>query len=211
MAYDQREAPLSQAPVTHFGHDICNRPAKKLRFFGAAAMKTGIQWVIAGVLGVTACGQPGDMRMSMEAVKINAYEAKLKLSNPAVSSDAWVILNSCLATRGKTRWSWQDYRTLLDVLRQSRFVVVPLRDYATAVVQYPDRVVVAMRHDLDGNLCRANEMARIEKSVGIHSTYFVNHNDGYYGWGWGKDYHHRQAELYRYREIQALGHGFVVG
>lgn len=125
---------------------------------------------------------------------------------PAISSDEWVVRNSCVRQLQRARWSWRAYRALLAELQSPRYLVVPMREYARLVTAPPgDRVLVGLRHDLDGNLCRAERMAEIEAAAGFRATYFVRHTDPYFGWGW-PEVTRREAVVPRYRRIAALGH-----
>lgn len=126
---------------------------------------------------------------------------------PAPASDAWVVRNSCVRQVQRARWAWQDYRDLLAELQLPRYRVVPMREYARLATAPPpaDRVLVGLRHDLDGNLCRAVRMAELEAAAGIRATYFVRHTDPYFGWGW-PEVKRRESVVLRYRRIAALGH-----
>jgi hypothetical protein len=74
---------------------------------------------------------------------------------------------------------WDEYHTLLQKLIEEKFTVLPLNEMR----QHFDegKVVVGLRHDMDFNAFRGLEMAEIEKSYGIRSTYFVLPTAEYYG------------------------------
>lgn len=129
-----------------------------------------------------------------------------RFAPPAVESDDWVVRNSCVRQLQRARWSWRAYREILGELKNPRYLVVPMREYAHRVSAPPtDRVLVGLRHDLDGSLCRAERMAEIEQAMGIRATYFVRHTDPYFAWGWPEP-QRREAVVPRYRRIAAMGH-----
>lgn len=71
---------------------------------------------------------------------------------------------------GAQEFSFDAYRTLLNTLR-TRFAVAPIG-------AAPDRLssdapVAFLRHDVDVSLDRALELARVERDVGVRSTYMV--------------------------------------
>jgi len=74
---------------------------------------------------------------------------------------------------------WSDYPRLMTVLSENKFVVLPINEMRS----YFDtnKVVVGLRHDVDGNPFKALEMAEIEKGYGIRSTYFILATSSYYG------------------------------
>jgi hypothetical protein len=129
---------------------------------------------------------------------------------PPIDSDAWVEKNSCeslWARKKAPRWTWEQYAEILAELKKPRYLVVPMAEFQHAVSTQSDKVVIGLRHDLDGNICAARTMAQMEQQAGIRATYFLNHNDAYYAWHdeQGKR-HRREASVYRYREIADMGH-----
>jgi hypothetical protein len=76
-------------------------------------------------------------------------------------------------------FTYERYMFLLDALRdESRFVVVPLRDFGGT--QDTSRAVIGLRHDVDERLDRAVDFAEIEHGLGLRATYFVLHTAGYW-------------------------------
>jgi hypothetical protein len=76
-------------------------------------------------------------------------------------------------------FTWGQYSELLTSLSQDKFVVLPLNEMRN---HYDNsKVVVGLRHDVDHNPFKALEMAVIEKSVGIRSTFFLLATADYYG------------------------------
>ena len=127
-----------------------------------------------------------------------------------IESDAWVVENSCNSTwavKTGPRWSWHQYAEILAELQKPQYLVVPMAEFAKASTEHAGKIVIGLRHDVDGNICAARTMARMEHDAGIRATYFVNHNDIYYSWRDERNQRHRrESSVYRYREIQDLGH-----
>jgi hypothetical protein len=140
------------------------------------------------------------------AVLLTAACHDARLFAPRVSSPAWVEANSCRKQARRARWPWSAYRALLAELADPRYLVVPLHEYARlATAPVPDKVLVGMRHDLDGNICHAERMAELDAAAGVHATYFLRTTDPYFAWGWPA-VHRRPDEVARYRHMAALGH-----
>jgi hypothetical protein len=76
-------------------------------------------------------------------------------------------------------FKWKDYHILMDKLSEDKFTVLPLNEMRQHFD--PSKVVIGLRHDMDFNVFRGLEMADIEKSYGIRSTYFVLPTAEYYG------------------------------
>lgn len=74
---------------------------------------------------------------------------------------------------------WSDYNLLMEKLSGGKFTVLPINEMRQHYD--PTRVVVGLRHDMDFNAFRGLEMADIEKSFGIRSTYYVLATAEYYG------------------------------
>jgi hypothetical protein len=74
---------------------------------------------------------------------------------------------------------WSDYDRLLQKLSDSMFVVLPLNEMRNHFDN--TKVVVGLRHDIDHNPFKGLEMANMEKSYGIRSTYFILATEEYYG------------------------------
>jgi hypothetical protein len=76
-------------------------------------------------------------------------------------------------------FTWAQYASLLDVLSQNKFVVLPLNEMRKTFDK--SRVIVGLRHDVDVNPYKALEMSKIEKTYGIRSTYYFLPTADYYG------------------------------
>lgn len=76
-------------------------------------------------------------------------------------------------------FSWAEYRKLLTELSKPKYKVLPLCEFNKDNSR--DKVVVALRHDSDSHPLKALKMAKIEKAMGIRSSYFLLHSAKYYG------------------------------
>ncbi len=119
--------------------------------------------------------------LAAKSESTTAVPAKLKkeqLLGPANKSKTLTaIINAENSYQGK--YSWQQYKTLLDELSKPRYKVVSLKDFSATVDS--SKIIVAMRHDIDSHPEKALEMMDIELSYGLHSTYFFLHSAKYYG------------------------------
>ena len=108
-----------------------------------------------------------------------------------------------LAT-AKPRLSLDDYVTVLEELKDtSRYKVVTTGEFAGT--QAPDKVLVFLRHDVDGDPQTALRMAQEEHKRGLRGSYFFRPTSAYYG---RREAHRivRYAGMdEHYRKIQALG------
>lgn len=102
------------------------------------------------------------------------------------------------------RFTHRAYERLLDTLSDSsRFNVVPLAEFSAAP---RDRVVVALRHDIEERFASALEMAALEAKRGLRATYFILHTAPYYasvGWQTAE---HREALIPGLLRLQGMGH-----
>lgn len=87
------------------------------------------------------------------------------------------------------------YAAFLDRLDPGRFDVVPLRDFRGRTA--PEKVILALRHDVDDRLDSALLFAELEHQRGLRTTYFVLHSAPYY------ESSDLMPALHR---LQALGH-----
>jgi hypothetical protein len=102
------------------------------------------------------------------------------------------------------RFLHRRYERLLDAFAdESRFHVVPLAELSAAP---RDRVVVALRHDVEERIESALEMAALEAERGLRATYFVLHTAPYFARvGWERAEHH-ESLIPRLRRLQDMGH-----
>jgi hypothetical protein len=91
------------------------------------------------------------------------------------------------------RFLLREYARLLERLSAGDLRAVPLRELREAP---GDRPVVGLRHDVEERFAAALDMAEVEHSHGVRSTYFVLHTAPYYG----------RSLLPGLRRLQELGH-----
>ena len=76
-------------------------------------------------------------------------------------------------------FSYQHYDDFLNYISTSdHFLIVQLKDFKKT--HSTDKVVLAMRYDIDDNINAAVKFAYREKKYGIRSTYFVLPTNTYY-------------------------------
>lgn len=102
------------------------------------------------------------------------------------------------------------YRDLLEGFCESgRYNFVPYKDFSLDIVD-DDAVTALIRHDVDGDIVAATEMARIEAEYGIRSTYFVLHTAPYHATFEDGIVHRYDDVVELYLEIQELGHEIAI-
>lgn len=102
------------------------------------------------------------------------------------------------------------YRDLLEGLQANSNIT--FKTYQEGLAKTPDanEICGLIRHDVDGDLMAALDMAKIENALGIKSTYFLLHTAPYYGIMQNGVFMRNEAALATYLEIQALGHEVAV-
>lgn len=90
-------------------------------------------------------------------------------------------------------FTYRDYSALIGLLRENGYAL-------SSYVNYPGKgKCVILRHDIDYSLEQAVKLARIEKDLGVRSTYFVLLSSDFYN--------PASSSSYRYlHEILDLGH-----
>ena len=90
-------------------------------------------------------------------------------------------------------FTYKDYQALIGLLRENGYAF-------SSYVNYPGKgKCVILRHDIDYSLEQAVKLARIEKDLGVRSTYFVLLSSDFYN--------PASSSSYRYlHEILDLGH-----
>ena len=102
------------------------------------------------------------------------------------------------------------YRDLLmDLQKHSNITFKTFRD-GLAEKPAADEVCGLLRHDVDGDLMAALDMAKIEHSLGIKSSYYLLHTAPYYGIMQGDVFERNHESLEIYKEIEALGHEIAI-
>ncbi len=80
----------------------------------------------------------------------------------------------------KPRFTFEEYLHILDELMDdTRYVVTTGRDFAKTIS--PDKVVVYLRHDVDGDPFTAVRFAREEQKRGLTGSYYILPTAAYYG------------------------------
>ncbi len=76
-------------------------------------------------------------------------------------------------------FSYREYTSFIrKISDQSKYRNVTLNEFNQTTSSLP---VISLRHDVDGNIHGALEMAAIEHRHNIRSTYYILHTAGYYG------------------------------
>ncbi|HLP74724.1 MAG TPA: hypothetical protein VK155_17590 [Bacteroidales bacterium] len=76
-------------------------------------------------------------------------------------------------------FTWSDYNRFTETLLNPRYIVLPLNEMRNTFD--PSKIIIGLRHDVDLNPFKAVEMARIENSYGIRSTFFFLATAEYFG------------------------------
>jgi len=90
-------------------------------------------------------------------------------------------------------FTYDSYINLLSYL-QTRYTVIPFNE-----IPFTNNSYVLLRHDVDASLKQALNMAKIEKQLGVKSTYFVLFSNKYYNL-------FEKEGINELREISKLGH-----
>ena len=103
------------------------------------------------------------------------------------------------------RFTYGRYGAFLDrLVADPRLDVLTLRELAAA--DPGERVLLAIRHDVDDRLDSALRLAELEHRRGVHATYFVLHTARYYGSLSDGAARHDPRLLPALRRLQDLGH-----
>lgn len=93
-------------------------------------------------------------------------------------SDDIIIKDSTIIR--DTIFNYNVYENFLrSLINSNRFIFVPLNEFESALSS--DKVVIAMRHDIDYDIPSALRFARREFKLGIRATYFLLNTADYYG------------------------------
>ena len=80
------------------------------------------------------------------------------------------------------------------------FIIVQLKDFIKT--NSTDKVVIALRYDIDENIDAAVKLAYREHKYGIRSTYFVLHTADYYGKLIGSNFIRNRNMIYYLKKLQ---------
>ena len=116
-----------------------------------------------------------------------------------------IIIDNGVTVR-KPIFNYLYYDDFLKYISSSdRYLIVPLKDFNQT--ESTDKVVLALRYDIDENIPAAVKLAYREHKYGIKSTYFVLHTANYYGKKVGTDFVRNENMIYYLKKIQdAFGH-----
>ncbi|MDO9510536.1 MAG: hypothetical protein Q7J34_02145 [Bacteroidales bacterium] len=78
-----------------------------------------------------------------------------------------------------TSLTFEKYEAFLRELKdETKYKVVPLHQFRQTVDT--SRIIVGLKHDVDNNLQRSVDMAKVEYRLGIPATYYFLHTSSYY-------------------------------
>lgn len=101
-----------------------------------------------------------------------------------MDTDTTIYINDVITIMNKgpvrdTLFSYAKFEKFLRNLNSSgRFIFVPLKDLAST--QSNNKVIIALRHDIDYDIASSMRFAKIEHNLGIRGTYYVLHTAEYY-------------------------------
>lgn len=67
----------------------------------------------------------------------------------------------------------KEYRKLLETISKTDYITTTVREY----IKNPSNKCIILRHDVDREVTRSLNMAKIESEYGIYSTYYFRHID----------------------------------
>jgi hypothetical protein len=125
-----------------------------------------------------------------------------KLGNDPTLYELEKIVRNCEDHKATHRF--EQYEELLQELSKDKYLVVPIHRFIDSLDD--ERVVVALRHDVDWHPFKALEMAFLEENYGIRSSWYILATAPYYG-----KYKRQQAIRFEsmnsvYRELHEQGH-----
>ncbi|MBN2091651.1 hypothetical protein JW964_18700 [candidate division KSB1 bacterium] len=104
----------------------------------------------------------------------------------------------------KATFTFEQYEQLLQEISKPDYRVLSLN--VLRQTTDPTKILVGMRHDVDGHPFKALKMAQMEQSYQISSTYFILHSAEYYGNYSLKGVTRYPAMDEIYQKINLLGH-----
>jgi hypothetical protein len=93
-------------------------------------------------------------------------------------------------------WTYEHYSNCIQKARAEGYALVSFKEMSSYQMDHP---LIVLRHDIDYSLQKALNMARMEKYLGVHATYFIR-------------VHARSYNIFEYKnylalkEIASLGH-----
>lgn len=104
----------------------------------------------------------------------------------------------------KAKFSFEQYEQLLKEISKPNYRVLPLHEFRKTTDA--TKVLVGLRHDVDGHPFKALSMAQLEKNYQISATYFILHSAEYYGTYSLSGVSRYSAMNEIYQKISRLGH-----
>jgi hypothetical protein len=119
-----------------------------------------------------------ELRVFIGGAEVQSYrpieEEKRKSQTATACSDIKVIQVPC-------SFSYTHYRTIIRRAKEREYRIMQMREYTQA---RPSQRVLLLRHDIDTHPECAERLARVERDLGVRSTYFVRvHTDMYNPFG----------------------------
>lgn len=105
-----------------------------------------------------------------------------ELLNKDTDSTIFISRSIIISDKGKVRdtlFSYSVFEKLLEnMVKSGRFLFVPVNELNSTFSK--DKVIIALRHDIDYDIPSSVRFARREHKLGIRGTYFVLHTAEYY-------------------------------
>jgi len=116
-----------------------------------------------------------------------------------------IIINNGVKIKNSI-FNYLTYDDFLNYLSKSdHFLIVKLKDFKNTTST--DKVVLALRHDIDDNINASVKFAYRENKCGICATYFVLHTAKYYGEMVGPNFVRNDNIIYYLKKMQdTFGH-----
>lgn len=110
------------------------------------------------------------------------FPDEASILNKDTDTSIFITKDIIIIDKGPSRDSLFSYvkfeKFLESLISSGRFKFVPLKDLATTTSN--DKVIIALRHDIDYDIASSVRFARREYELGIKGTYYVLHSAEYY-------------------------------
>jgi hypothetical protein len=103
----------------------------------------------------------------------------------------------------KAKYTYNQYEELLSELTNERYIVLPIYEMIDTIND--SKIIVGMRHDVDHHPFKALEMAELENTYGLRTTYYFLATASYYGNFTNNDIERFACMEEVYQEIYSLG------
>lgn len=130
----------------------------------------------------------------------------LRSSHPFSQQPAYDELNSYVENKYNYLpiFDLNQYAQILDELKDPKFEVMPFHEFIG--YKNKEKVVLTIKHDMDVIPLYALKMAKLEKDMGIRSTYYVLQSVDYYGGLIDGKFERYTCLDTLYKSISAMGH-----